>query len=57
MLAELAKASQVTISPLLPGQEKLWLKLEDGHYCSEIRLAATWQGEHYAENPRSVLTV
>ncbi len=56
MLAELAKASQVTISPLLPGQEKLWLKLEDGHYCSEIRLAATWQGEHYAENPRSVLT-
>ncbi len=44
LLAELAKAEEVSLSPMQPQPDQLWL---DG-YCSELRFIASWQGEAFS---------
>ena len=49
LAAEAEKADEITISPMQPAPDDLWLHLDDGAYTSELRIAVVCDGENFVQ--------
>ena len=51
LAAELTKGPMATFTPMQPAPQELWLRLEDGSYTSELRMAALCEGPAFTAGP------
>jgi len=49
LAAEAAKADEITITPMQPAPDELWLHLDDGAYTSELRTVIVCDGESFVD--------